>query len=76
MKVGISLGWTCYSAQYATENNIRKFKKDGYKTCPFDKMISNYKGLCQCIQDDFKYFCDPNYLILKKYPRNLMIQNI
>jgi hypothetical protein len=25
-------------------------------------MISNYKGIVECINDDFKYFCDPNYL--------------
>ena len=34
----------------------------GYKTCPFDLMISNYEGVVKCINDDFKYFCDLEYL--------------
>ena len=25
-------------------------------------MITNYEGLIDCINDDFKYFCDTNYL--------------
>jgi hypothetical protein len=27
-------------------------------------MISNYPGIVECIRDDFKYFCDPDYLTL------------
>jgi hypothetical protein len=61
-KIGISLGNVCYSAVWATKNKIRKLKKDGYKTCPFDLMVSNYDGIVNCIKDDFKHFCDPKYL--------------
>jgi hypothetical protein len=28
-------------------------------------MISNYKGVVKCIEEDFKYFCDIKYLTLK-----------
>ena len=63
-KIGISLGNVCYSALWATQNNIRKLKQNGYKTCPFDLMVSNYDGIIKCIKDDFKYFCDPTYLKL------------
>ena len=63
--IGISLGWTCNSAMFAVSKGIRNVKKSGYKTCPFDKMISNYTGLLECISDDFKYFVDPEYLTLK-----------
>lgn len=68
MVVGISLGWNCYPAIYGTENGHRKRKQDGYKTCPFDEMISNYEGIVQCIKDDFQDFCNPTYLELKKIP--------
>ena len=61
----ISLGWRCKSAGHAVDIGIRKRKEDGYKTCPFDMMISNYEGLVQCIRDDFKYFCDTQYLELR-----------
>jgi hypothetical protein len=63
-RIGISLGWSCHSATWAWENGIRKLKEDGYMTCPFDLMITNYKGVVDCINDDFKYMCDENYLIL------------
>jgi len=62
MAIGISLGWNCKSAAYATDRGIRKTKSEGYKTCPFDIMVSNYHGLIQCLNDDFKYFTDPEYL--------------
>ena len=65
----ISLGWRCETAVYANKVGLRESKADGYLTYPFDLMVSNYIGLCECIKDDFKYFCDPNYLILKKCPK-------
>ena len=52
---GISLGWNCSAAQEGLYLGLRKGKSDGYNTCPFDMMISNYIGLCECIKDDFKY---------------------
>lgn len=60
--IGISLGNTCYPAHWAVKNNLRKQKHQGYKTCPFDLMVSNCKGIIECIKDDFKYFCDLKYL--------------
>jgi hypothetical protein len=62
--VGISLGNVCKSAIWAVNNNYRKTREQGYKTCVFDLMISNYKGIIKCILDDFNFFCDPNYLVL------------
>jgi hypothetical protein len=62
--VGISLGMNCDAAVWGVENGVRMTKAKGYKTCPFDEMISNYPGLIECIKDNFKYFCDPNYLTL------------
>jgi hypothetical protein len=63
-KIGISLGNACPSAEWAIHNNIRKRKSEGYKTCPFDLMVSNYKGIVQCINNDFEDFCNPDYLVL------------
>ncbi len=62
---GISLGLSCTSAILGVQKGIRKTKKNGYMTCPFDTMVSNYKGIIECIKDDFLYFCDPLYLELK-----------
>ena len=68
--IGISLGWNCDSAIYGVNNGIRKTKYNGYNTTPFDEMLSNYKGVIECIKDDFKYFCDINYLELIKIPND------
>jgi hypothetical protein len=63
---GISLGWDCFSAIVGVIDNIRCKKEDGYKTCPFDLMISNYPGVVECIKDDFKDFCNPDFLLVTK----------
>jgi len=60
--VGISLGWNCYSAVQGVQENIRKIKSEGYLTCPFDILVSNYEGVVLCIKEDFKYMCDEKYL--------------
>ena len=65
---GISLGWNCGPAITAVELGLRKKKEDGYKTCPFDLCVTNYIGVCKCLEDDFKYFCDINYLVLRLEP--------
>lgn len=59
---GISLGWNCESASKAVNMGIRKTKKEGYLTCPFDECITNYDGIILCLKEDFKYFCDIAYL--------------
>jgi len=66
---GISLGWCCYSAGFGVSTGLRKTKKNGYKTCPFDEMITNYEGIIECIADDFEYLCDKEYLELIKIPK-------
>ena len=68
-EVGISLGWRCEAAEIGVQYNLRQIKKDGYKTCPFDLGVTNYIGVCKCIEDDFKYFLDPNYLELRLEPK-------
>ena len=64
--VCVSLGWNCHSAMWAVDNGIRKRKEEGYKTCPFDIMVTNYKGIVDCLNDDFKYFYDENYIEMIK----------
>jgi hypothetical protein len=60
--IGISLGWNCHSALHGVNIGIRTRKKDGYNTCPFDKMLSNFDGVVECIKDDFAYFTDDKHL--------------
>jgi hypothetical protein len=64
-KIPISLGFLCESAIH------RKYfynisKENEYLTCPFDIMMSNYKGVIECIKNDFIDFCNPDYIELKK----------
>ena len=60
--IGLSLGYKCTSTIYAHTKGHRPLKKDGYKTCVFDLMLSNTTGVIQCIKDDFKDFCNLEYL--------------
>lgn len=69
-KIGVSLGNVCHSAVWGVNNGLRKSKQDGYNTCPFDLMVSNYKGIVECIKDDFKHFCDPKHLVVKHQLQN------
>lgn len=64
--IAISLGNVCYTAQWGVEHGLRGTKKDGYKTCPFDLMVSNYYGVVNCIAEDFVYFCDPQHLVVNE----------
>lgn len=64
----ISLGWNCKSASYGVSSGLRTKKEHGYKTCPFDEMISNLTGLITCLQEDFASFCDTNHLTLLQMP--------
>ena len=68
MSEGISLGWNCKSASEGVSRGIRNTKQNGYKTCPFDEMVSNLTGIIDCLNDDFEYFCDSRYLQLIKIP--------
>jgi len=66
----VSLGFNCNSAMVGVYMGIRTKKENGYKTCPFDEMVSTYQGIIECINDDFKYFCDSDYLeIIDRYDK-------
>ena len=58
----ISLGWRCETAQLGVSLGKRGTRNHGYKTCPFDLLNTNYVGVCKAIEDDFKYFTDPEHL--------------
>jgi hypothetical protein len=64
----ISLGWNCSTTMKGVELGIRDSRKNGYLTCPFDLANTNYLGILFCLKEDFMYFCDPNYIILKEFP--------
>lgn len=51
----MSLGWNCHSAVFGVDNEIRSTAQNGYKTCVFDIICSNYQGMIEAIRDDFKY---------------------
>lgn len=64
----VSIGWNCNSAVVGVSTGIRSKRCDGYKTCPFDTMFTTYGGVVQCFEDDFKYFCDTEYLQVVQMP--------
>lgn len=64
MEIGISLGCNCEAAVYGVNNNLRETRRNGYNTCVFDEMISNYEGIIECISNDFAGFCDVENLEL------------
>jgi hypothetical protein len=64
MAESISLGWNCGSACYGVDNGIRSTKQNGYKTCPFDEMLTNYNGIVECIKDGFDDIYNTEYLDL------------
>jgi hypothetical protein len=66
--IGISIGWNCQSATIGVKLGIRKKKNQGYNTCPFDQCITNYNGIIRCIEEDFLYFTDSNYLEIIEAP--------
>lgn len=71
MSIGISLGWNCAATSFAVKNNSRNKKQDGYNTCPFDLMLTNYPGIVQCLEDDFKSFLDLDYIEIKRFYLNI-----
>lgn len=74
--IGISLGYRCCSAQLGVDRSFRKRKNQGYLTCPFDYMLTNYIGLLQCLRDDFSEFCNPDMLeIIESYPNEWPIHH-
>ena len=62
--IPISLGFLCDSRIHI-KNYYDFSRTNNYKSCPFDLMVSNYKGVIDCISDDFKYFCDIDCIELK-----------
>lgn len=66
--MGISLGWNCNSAMHGVAHGLRPRKEQGYRTCPFDKCISNPEGIAACFSEDFAHFCDPQHLALVEAP--------
>ena len=69
-EVAISLGYNCQPAMRSKDYKFRQSKKEGYKTCPFDVMLSNYEGLVRCLQEDFRYLTDSQYLRVIDVPVN------
>jgi hypothetical protein len=74
-KIGISLGWNCNGAVFGVNNGLREKKENGYLTCVFDEMVTNFPGIIKCIEEDFKYFCDTSYLELIKIPDGIEHMN-
>jgi hypothetical protein len=71
----ISLGWDCGPAGFAVNNQFRKTKAQGYMTCPFDLMNTNYNGILECFKDDFRDFLNPEYIELKTVEKSCTFLN-
>lgn len=62
MRTAISLGNLCAPARYGVVHGLRTTKENGYKTCPFDLMISNIDGMLDCISTNFVQFLNVRHL--------------
>ena len=60
----MSVGWNCESAVQAVARGLRPRRADGYRTCPFDQMVSNHDGVAACIRDGLESLYDPRHLRL------------
>lgn len=68
--IGISIGWDCGPASYGCQHQLRKYKSEGYMTCPFDLMITNYNGIVEFFKDDCQYLTNLDYIELKTINRD------
>ena len=76
--IGISLGSRCSAAIWAVENNHRASRANGYNTCPFDLCVTTYKGIVDCIRDNFIHFTDLSYIRIadpREFP-NLIVHGV
>jgi hypothetical protein len=62
--IGISLGYNCNPAIIGVKLGLRNTKQNGYLTCPFDECVTTYHGIILCLEENFKYFLDLNYIKL------------
>ena len=72
----ISLGFNCDPAQTVVFKGLRKKKNEGYKTCPFDLMLTFYPAICELIKNDFEDFYNPEFLTIKEKSDERKIINI
>jgi hypothetical protein len=56
----ISIGPVCSSA--IRRAKTYKCRAPKYKTCPFDLMVTNLKGIIKCFENDFADFCNLDYI--------------
>lgn len=61
MTIIISLGWNCMPAGFSTHRGWKNKKSEGYKTCPFDIMVTTYGSLCEILKNDFADFANPDF---------------
>lgn len=66
--IAISLGYNTHPVAQGVQLHLRSKRGNGYKTCPFDLCLTNYDGILECLEDDFRYFLDPACLKLVRSP--------
>ena len=74
--VTISLGYNCESAIRSKMFGLRHSKAEGYQTCPFDVLLSNYEGLLLCLDEDFLHLTDTRYLEVMNVPHDDPLYNM
>jgi len=73
----IPIGLNCQPRFYATQLNIKKKKKEGELSYPFDLCLSNYNGIVNTIKNEFKDFVNPFFLTINNnYIEHKLYHNI
>lgn len=63
----ISLGSDCLPRLTLTKYLIKKSKKEGELSCPFDLSVTNVNDLIKLLENNFKDFMNSEYFYMKKF---------
>ncbi len=66
----VSLGFNCFPRVLTTRWGLKKRKKQGELSCPFDLAVHSYENICKLIEYDFEQYLDDDYLVLFKKHQN------
>jgi len=62
----ISLGSDCLPRVAATRHSLKKTKKDGELSLPFDLSVTSFDNMLQLISNDFSQFTNPDQYCMEK----------
>lgn len=71
----ISLGSDCLPRIALTKEGLKKTKKEGELSCPFDLCVSNIHDVLDVLKNNFKDFTTPNFLYFTEIDKCKVLTN-